>query len=359
MEINFDLRWYYGSDRSEEVTDELFRLLNSIKNHGSLRYAAKDCNISYRHAWGLLKKWEQRIGYPLAQLERGKGAQLTRVGLKLIWEHKRISARLEPEFASLASELTAELAGLLENANQIPLKICASHSLAVSFLRELAHNHQHLRLDLRFHGSLDCLRMLQNDRCDLAGFHLPEGVLGSRLLSRFRRYLNPRKDALIFAVRRQQGIMTAMDNPYAVKNLADLTKNSIRFVNRQINSGTRATFDLLLKEAQINPDLINGYYSEEFTHTAVAALVASRTVDCAFGVETAAKQFNLHFIPYNWESYWFAVPKEKLKSPALSAFIALLRSTEFNRRVTDLSGHESTRAGQVVVPDAELTTLLL
>ena len=359
MEFNFDLRWSYGIDRSEEVTDELFRLLQSIQDNGSLRYAAKDCNISYRHAWGLLKKWERRIEYPLVQLERGKGALLTRLGLKLIWAHKRISARLEPEFASLASELTTDLNALMETSSQIPLKICASHGLAISMLRELAHKHYNLELDLQFHGSLDSFRRLQSGGCDLAGFHLPEGTLGSRLLPRFRRYLNPENDALIYAVRRRQGIMTAIGNPYSIKNLSDLTKNSVRFINRQLNSGTRITFDFLLEQEQIVPEHINGYSSEEFTHLAVAALIASGAADCAFGIETAARKFGLHFIPFNWENYWFATSKEKLKSPALSTFISLLRSTEFSRQVTELSGYESTRAGQIVLLDPELTVLLI
>ena len=358
MEINFDLRWFHGSDRSEELTDELFRLLQSIHDTGSLRSATKECNVSYRHAWGLLQKWEQRIRYPLVQLERGKGAQLTSLGLKLLWEHKLISARLEPELASLASELTADLAELIDAPSEALLQVCGSHGLAVAMLRELANKGRLLLLDLQFHGSLDSLRMLQSRRCDMAGFHLPEGKLGSRLLPRFRRFLNPKTDAVIYAVRRRQGIMTLFDNPHAIQNLSDLTQNSIRFINRQLNSGTRATFDLLLEEHHIDPKKISGYYNEEFTHVAVAALVASGAADCGFGIEAAARQFNLHFIPYNWESYWFAVPKEKLQTPALSAFIALLRSAEFNNRVAALTGYESTRAGEVVMLDAELTSLL-
>lgn len=362
MEIHFDLRWFLGSDRSEELTGELFRLLQSIHDSGSLRSAAEECNVSYRHAWGLLQKWEQRIGYPLVQLERGKGAILTALGLKLLWEHKRVSARLEPELASLSSELTSDLVELMDASNEVPLvplQICGSHGLAVAMLRELANKDHRLLLDLQFHGSLESLRMLQNGRCDMAGFHLPEGKLGSSLLPRFRRLLNPKTDAVIYAVRRRQGIMTALENPHLIQSLVDLTKGSIRFINRQVNSGTRTTFDLLLEENHIDPEKINGYYNEEFTHVAVAALVASGAVDCAYGIEAAAEQFNLNFIPINWESYWFAIPIEKLKTPALSAFISLLRRSEFNSRVAQLAGYECTRAGEVVTLDTELKTLLL
>lgn len=359
MDISFDLRWYYGNDRSEEMTAGLFDLLHAIHESGSLRAAATECAVSYRHAWGLLQKWEQLIGHPLVLLERGKGAILTLLGEKLVGEHKRILARLEPNFSSLASELATELNALVKTANQTTLHICASHGLAVATLRELANTRFRLALDLQFHGSLDSLQLLKSGRCELAGFHVPEGAAGQRFLPRIRRHLNPGTDTLIYAVRRRQGLMTNADNPYEIQNLSDLTRKPVRFVNRQKNSGTRTTFDFLLEDARIDHEQIEGYYTEEFTHLAVAALVASNAVDCAFGIEEAARQFNLHFIPFNWEAYWFAVANEKLHTPNVVNFLALLRSPEFHEKVAELSGYEATRAGTVVTPDAELKALLL
>ncbi|MGH8547876.1 MAG: substrate-binding domain-containing protein [Methylococcales bacterium] len=359
MEFNFDLRWYCGNDRSEEMTAGLFQLLHAIHECGSLRAAASECAVSYRHAWGLLQKWEQRIGHPLVLLERGKGAILTLLGEKLVAEHKRILAGLEPKFSSLASELATELNAVVKTENQTALHICASHGLAVAMLRELAQKRLQPTLDLEFHGSLDSLQLLKSGRCDLAGFHLPEGAAGQRFLPRIRRYLNPGTDSLIYAVRRRQGLMTAAHNPYGIRNLPDLIQKPVRFVNRQKNSGTRTTFDFLIEDARIDHEQIDGYYTEEFTHLAVAALVASGAADCAFGIEEASRQFNLHFIPFNWETYWFAVANAKLHTPGVVNFLALLRSPEFHEKVTQLSGYEATRAGTVVTPDAELKALLL
>lgn len=359
MEISFALRWCYGNNRSEEITAELFQLLRAIADNGSLRAAAEQCGISYRHAWGLLQKWEQLTGSPLVSLTRGKGAELTPLGQKLIWEQQRIAARLEPEFASLSSELTTELKVMLNRGKETALHICASHGLAVAMLRELAQHRQQMTLDFQYHGSLDSLRLLKSGRCDMAGFHLPEGALGARLLPRFRRYLNADSDALIYAVRRRQGLMTAADNPHAIRTLADLSDKPVRFINRQQNSGTRTTFDLLLQDAKLDTNKINGYHGEEFTHLAVAALVASGAADCAFGIEAAARQFNLHFIPFNWESYWFAVAREKLETAAVTDFISLLRSSQFHQKIDCLSGYEAARAGQVIMPDAELAALLI
>ena len=356
MDIRFDLRWCCGSD--EEVSPELFRLLQAIDRSGSLRAAASDCRVSYRHAWGVLQKWEQKLAHPLVNLERGRGAGLTELGKLFLWEQKRIHARLEPELASLASELSSAANALLKAKEQSILHVFASHGLGVAMLRDMALTSGLLTLDLQFRGSLDSVRLLKNGRCDLAGFHLPEGRLGGRLLRRFRPFLNPRTDTLIYALRRRQGIMTAPGNPFKIGSLTDLTIKSVRFINRQRNSGTRITLDLLLEEARIDPERINGYESEEFTHMAIAALVASGAADCAFGIEAAANRFGLTFIPCNWENYWFAVAKEKLDTPLLSNFLALLRSAEFHQNIAGLPGYEAARAGEVVTLDAELKALL-
>ncbi|MGH8553199.1 MAG: winged helix-turn-helix domain-containing protein, partial [Methylococcales bacterium] len=104
MEIHFDLRWVCDNNPSQEITAELFRLLQTIHDLGSLRAAAAECALSYRHAWGLLQKWERLAGHPLVLLERGRGADLAPLGQKLIEAHKRIRASMEPKFASMASD---------------------------------------------------------------------------------------------------------------------------------------------------------------------------------------------------------------------------------------------------------------
>ncbi|MGR9108034.1 MAG: substrate-binding domain-containing protein [Gammaproteobacteria bacterium] len=359
MDIHFDLRWYFGNESPEEITVELFRLLNAIQVGGSLRAAARECGLSYRHAWGLLQKWERLSGHPFAILERGKGAVLTPLGEKLIQEHTRILADLQPQLSSLSTELAAELGKVLGKGKKTPLRVCASHGMAVALLRDLARQRFQFALDLKFHGSLDSLELFKAGRCEMAGFHLPEGRAGARFVPRIGRCLDTDNDVLIYAVRRRQGLMAAGDNPYAIRNLRDLAEKPIRFVNRQPNSGTRITFDYLLEDARIHPERIRGYHDEEFTHLAVAAMVASGAADCAFGVEEAARQFSLHFIPFNWEAYWFSVARERLKTPVVSDFLRILRSPEFQEGVADLSGYEATRAGTVVLPDPDLNALLL
>jgi len=360
MNIQLALRWVCVANDKYDMPVDLFVLLQAIVDTGSLRAASEECAMSYRHAWGMLQLWQQYFAHPLAELKRGRGngAVLTAFGEKLLWEYQRIAARLEPELASLSSELSAELAALMHTEPVHNLRIAASHGLVIANLRDLAKKTLDLKLDIQFHGSLDSLSNYKSGRYDIAGFHLPEGKLGKALLPKVRRLINPEVDILVYAVRRQQGLMMAPGNPKNVVKLIDLTRSDVKFINRQRNSGSRITLDEMLRQTNIESALIQGYADEEFTHSAVAALVASGAADCGFGLQAAAVQFNLAFVPLNWESYWFVLPKANREQALFRSFIELLESNAFQQSVAELSGYDAKRSGTVVVPDHDLSILL-
>ena len=58
-------------------------LLLAVDRLGSIQRAADEFGMSYRHAWGAVKKIEQRAGFKILQTKvggRGGGAQLTPKG---------------------------------------------------------------------------------------------------------------------------------------------------------------------------------------------------------------------------------------------------------------------------------------
>jgi molybdate-binding protein len=105
---------------------------------------------------------------------------------------------------------------------------------------------------------------------------------------------------------REQGLMLAPGNPLGLSGLSDLATKRVRFVNRQKGSGTRSWFDRLLAQAGLKPAAIRGYEIEEFTHQAVAAVVASGAADAGMGVRVAAARFGLAFLPVGRETYYLA-----------------------------------------------------
>lgn len=59
-------------------------LLRAVHQSGSIQRAAEEFAMSYRHAWGIIRKMEQRAGFKLVKAQagggEGKGAQLTARG---------------------------------------------------------------------------------------------------------------------------------------------------------------------------------------------------------------------------------------------------------------------------------------
>jgi molybdate transport system regulatory protein len=59
-------------------------LLHAVHQNGSIQGAAEEFGMSYRHAWGIIRKMEQRAGFKLVKAQagggEGKGAQLTARG---------------------------------------------------------------------------------------------------------------------------------------------------------------------------------------------------------------------------------------------------------------------------------------
>ena len=75
-------------------------LLQKIEEVGTLSGAAEALGMSYRHAWGVIKKIEKRIGEPLLETHKGGklgggGAQLTETGRALIKEFLRLRSSFE------------------------------------------------------------------------------------------------------------------------------------------------------------------------------------------------------------------------------------------------------------------------
>ena len=97
--------------------------------------------------------------------------------------------------------------------------------------------------------------------------------------------------------------MVAKGNPLGIQTFADISKEGVRYVNRQKGSGTRILTDYLCKQNELNVDDIYGYDREELTHTSVAAQIVSGSADAGMGIYSAAKLYDLDFIPICIEEY--------------------------------------------------------
>lgn len=347
FKVSIRPQWQLEQPDGKQSLPRLVELLAGVRETGTLAEACLRADLSYRYAWGLLQEGQKTFGAPLVTMSRGRGAVLTPLAEKLVWADKRVTARLAPLLDSLASELEVELERAMTDSGAI-LRIQASHGFAVETLREWFVR-QRIPIDLKYRSSFEALAAQRGQACDMAGFHVPLGEFEGPALIQYAKWLKPQSQTrLIMLATRRQGLMVAPGNPRGLGTLRDLTREGVRFVNRQTGSGTRMLLDLMLKRDGIDVAAIHGYESGEFTHAAVAAYVASGMADAGVGVEAAAKRFDLGFVPLVSERYFFLCHRETAKGPALRRVIDTLRSPDFRNLVRALPGYDAEHCGELL-----------
>ena len=102
------------SRNNKEIIDEsVFMLLLAIKNEMSLSSAAEKLNISYRKAWGDIKKAEELLGYALTDRTRGgkEGGKsvLTADARKLLEAYAALQEKLDDAVEKAYQELKKKM----------------------------------------------------------------------------------------------------------------------------------------------------------------------------------------------------------------------------------------------------------
>jgi len=351
--IDLSYQWSPASGTSapqhptSPLRNPLMDLLQAVRSCGSISGAAKFLGLSYRHVWGELKRWETLLSQNLIVWEKGQSARLTEFGDKLLWAERQAQARLAPQISALQAELEKTFAAAFDPQLHL-LTLFASHDDALVHLQQFSAR-QALHLDMRFCGSVDAIRALNEGRCNIAGFHAPLHPSPQSLIARtYKPLLKTGQHKIMAFALRQQGLMVAPGNPLSLHSLQDLTQAPVRFINRSLGTGTRLLLDDGLEAAGILPQRIQGYDQEESSHAAVAACVASGQADAGLGIASAARSQGLDFVPLWQECYWLVCLKSVLESAPVQALSSLLQSPSWQTLLADMSGYDLAAAtGQV------------
>ncbi|MGB3068025.1 MAG: substrate-binding domain-containing protein [Ottowia sp.] len=334
--------------RGAEIENPLFDLLSALEAHGSISAAARAQQVSYRHAWSSLKHWEEILGAPLVQWEQGRRARLTPFAQRLMWAERQARVRMTPHVEALRAEL-ARVFALADDATLQVLEIFASHDLGLPKLQTLAEECDGLHIGLRFAGSQEALRALNDGRCRVAGFHVAQDASSDSVMARaFKPLLQPGTHKLIGSHWRRQGWLWRQGETRP-DSIAALRTGRWRFVSRQPESGTRLLTDHLLEQANLRPGKVPGYTTcIENTHVAVAAAIASGAADVGIGIEAAAVEAGLSFSPLVDENYFLVCLKEDLETPPLRALRERLASPAWAEALARLPGYGPARSGKVL-----------
>lgn len=194
-------------------------------------------------------------------------------------------------------------------------------------------------------GSTGGIMAVRRGEAHLGGIHLLDEATGTYNIPYLKKYFPDGGVVLVACVAREQGLMVAQGNPKGVKNFTDLI--GLDYVNRQKGSGTRILFDYQIKKMGLDPSKICGYEREEFTHTAVAAAIATGAADAGLGILSAAKIYGLDFIPVCQEQYDLLIAEDALELGPVKRLLEVLQGEEFARRMQKLGGYTLTNPGKV------------
>lgn len=240
--------------------------------------------------------------------------------------------------------------GLLRPQEELKNTLVAigSHDPLLDELADLLHRRNPAHFMASSHtGSMGGIMAVRRRETHVAGIHLLDEKDGSYNESYVRRYFPGGGVRLVECVGRTQGIMAAKDNPKQITGIESLASPGIRYVNRQKGSGTRILMDYLCRKHQLDTASIYGYDREEFTHTSVAAQIASGSADAGMGIYSAAKMYGLAFIPVCTEQYDLLIPDSAWETPLVQEMLEILRSREFAEKLQQLGGYTLQSPGTV------------
>ena len=193
------------------------------------------------------------------------------------------------------------------------------------------------------------LTWLSEGKAHIAGSHLEDAKTGEFNLPFIRKQFPDGDFRVVTFARWEEGLVVEANNPKGIRNVEDLVRKNVKFVNRESGSGSRALLDKLLQKAGIDAQKVHGYDRIAHGHLAAAYCVVAGGADACLATRSAAQSFGLDFIPLHSERYDLVMRKRTADLPAVQAFLDVLQRATLRRKLEVLAGYDTTQTGTVVV----------
>ena len=192
------------------------------------------------------------------------------------------------------------------------------------------------------------LSWLKEGKVHIAGSHLEDPKTGEFNLPFLKREFSDEDLTVVTFARWEEGLVVAGGNPKRIDKIDSLARKTVRFVNRESGSGSRALLDQLVEKAGVDPKKIEGYDRVAYGHLAAAYCVLSNEADVCLATRSAAKAFGLDFIPLHSERYDLVMRRRTADLPAVRAFLDVLQRATLRRKLEVLAGYDTSQTGAVL-----------
>ena len=155
-------------------------------------------------------------------------------------------------------------------------------------------------------------------------------------------------DAVLVGLpRREQGLLVAPGNPKHLHGLADVLATGAQMAVRQPGAGAQMLLDMLLARAGAVRKDMRRLEPPYLTGPDLAAAIRTGKADCGIATRAAAKSAGLDFVPLLWENFDLLMRQRSYFRPPIQALIGFIGQKRLKQRAADLTGYDTTPAGQV------------
>jgi molybdate-binding protein len=152
---------------------------------------------------------------------------------------------------------------------------------------------------------------------------------------------------LVGFARREQGLLLPPGNPKSLNSLADVLESRARIAVRQSGAGADMLLGLLLGQCGASRNDLNRLEPPCLTGPDLAAAVRTGRADCGIATRSAALTAGLEFVPLMWENFDLLMRQRTYFQPSVQALVRYLGQDGFNRRAAELTGYDTSPAGQI------------